>query len=80
MMRDVLLGGSLLLAVTANGVFAEDASVQAYLRDGYTIAGVFPSSAGPGLFLQKGATLIVCFVAEKPGSPTLATRYCKPVR
>jgi hypothetical protein len=30
--------------------------------------------------LQKGNVLLVCFVAEKPGSPTVATQYCKPVK
>jgi hypothetical protein len=43
-------------------------------------AGVVTSPAGPGVFLQKGNALVVCFVAEKPGSAAVDTQYCKPVK
>jgi hypothetical protein len=50
------------------------------MNEGYTVAGVITSPAGPGVFLQKGHALLVCFVVEKPGSPTVTTQYCKPVK
>ena len=35
---------------------------------------------GAGVFLQKGNALVFCDVAETPASPTVATKYCKPVK
>ena len=55
-------------------------SVQSLMGEGYTVAGVITSPAGPGVFLQKGSALVVCFVAEKPGSAAVDTQYCKPVK
>jgi len=55
-------------------------NVQSLMGDGYTVAGVVTSPAGPGVFLQKGNALVVCFVAEKPGSASVDTQYCKPVK
>jgi hypothetical protein len=59
---------------------AQTMTVQSLLTEGYTIVSVMPSNAGPGIFLQKGDKLIVCFAAETPGSESVKTRYCKPVR
>jgi lipoate-protein ligase A len=51
------------------------------MDDGYTVAGVNTSLAGGGgVYLQKGNTLVYCYVTEKPGSPTVATKYCRPVK
>jgi hypothetical protein len=49
------------------------------LKAGFTVVGVIPSSAGPGVFLTKGDQLFACFVAETPQSAEVTTRYCKPV-
>ena len=68
----------LVLAATQTAVSAMN--VQSLMGDGYTVAGVVTSPAGPGVFLQKGNALIVCFVAEKPGSASVDTQYCKPVK
>src|SRR5262249_38060717 len=35
---------------------------------------------GAGIFLQKGKSLVYCYVTEKPGSAALDTQYCKPVK
>ena len=59
--------------------FAEQQNAQSLLAAGFTVVGVMPSPAGPGLFFQKGDKLFACFVAETPTSPELKTRYCKPV-
>jgi hypothetical protein len=80
MMRNVVLASGLLLSALSTGAAAQGVSVPALLKDGYAVVGVFPSPAGPGLFLQKGDALLVCFVAEKPGSPNIVTQYCKPVK
>ena len=69
-----------VLAATQMAVSAQTMTVQSLMNDGYTIVGIIPSSAGPGIFLQKGTALIVCFVAETPTSATVATQYCKPVK
>jgi hypothetical protein len=48
---------------------------------GYTVAGVTQLPGGSGVFLQKGNALVFCDVAETtPTSPTVATKYCKPVK
>jgi hypothetical protein len=69
-----------LLAVASGAVMAQEQTVAALLKDGFAVAGVVPSSAGPGLFLHKGDKLMFCVVAETPSSTDVATRYCKPVR
>ena len=69
-----------VLAATQTAVSAQTMNVQSLMGDGYTVTGVVASPAGPGVFLQKGNVLIVCFVAEKPGSPSVDTQYCKPVK
>jgi hypothetical protein len=71
---------SALLTVASGSVLAQEQTVAALLKDGFAIAGVIPSPAGPGLFLHKGDKLMFCVVAETPSSADVATRYCKPVR
>jgi hypothetical protein len=71
----------LVLAATQTAVSAQTVNVQSLMDDGYTVAGVFSSPAGgAGVFLHKGNALVFCFVAEKPGSASVDTQYCKPVK
>ena len=80
-MRNIAPLAALALAATQTAVSAQTVSVQSLMTDGYTIAGVTqPPSGGAGVFLQKGNALVFCFVAETPDSPTVATKYCKPVK
>ncbi|TBW31868.1 hypothetical protein EYW49_22740 [Siculibacillus lacustris] len=79
MSRITLFAASVILALQTSAV-AQTMSVQSLLAQGYTIAGILPSPAGPGIFLQKETNLVVCFVTETPTSTEVATRYCKPVR
>ena len=70
-----------VLAATQTAVSAQTMNVQSLMDNGYTIAGITqPPSGGAGVFLQKGNALVVCFVAEKPGSASVDTQYCKPVK
>ena len=81
-MNKVLVMALGLLAaagLTTGASAADGTTVEALLGQGYTVVAAIPSPIGPGLFLQKGATLVACFVAEKPDSPALTTTYCKPV-
>jgi hypothetical protein len=72
---------ALALAVTQTAVSAQTMNVQSLMGDGYTVAGVTqPPGGGAGVFMQKGNSLVFCFVAETPDSPTVATKYCKPVK
>jgi hypothetical protein len=72
---------ALLSAIAAGTASAQDGvTVQALLTEGYEIKGVIPSNAGPGLLLQKGDQLVMCFVAETPQSADISTQYCKPVK
>jgi hypothetical protein len=80
MARKMELMIALLLSANPFAASADNMTVQSLMSEGYTVAGIIPSSAGPGVFLQKSQSLIVCFVAETPSSPTVATRYCKPVK
>jgi hypothetical protein len=71
----------LLSAIAAGSASAQEGvTVQALLTEGYEIKGVIPSNAGPGLLLQKGDQLVMCFVAETPQSTEISTQYCKPVK
>jgi hypothetical protein len=59
--------------------FSHTMTVSSLLRDGFTVVGVIPSQAGPGVFLKKENQLVVCFVSETKTSRSVATQYCKPV-
>jgi hypothetical protein len=80
MARNLVVIIMLLLLASQVTASAQNITVQSLINEGYTVAGVITSSAGPGVFLQNGHALFVCFVAETPGSPTVATQYCKPVK
>ena len=54
--------------------------METLLADGYTVVAAVTSQIGPGVFLQKGKSLELCFVSETPSSPSVSTRYCKPVQ
>jgi len=55
-------------------------TVSALMKEGYELVSTIRTTAGsPGLFLRKGTSLYLCFVAETPRSKTVATQYCKPV-
>ena len=80
-MRSIAPLAALALAATQTAVSAQTMTVQSLLDNGYTVAGVVSSAVGGGgVFLQKGNALVFCFVAETPTSPTVATKYCKPVK
>ena len=65
----------------ANGRIGATTTVQSLMDGGYTVAGVTQTAGGgAGVFLQKGNALVFCDVAETPYSPTVATKYCKPVK
>jgi hypothetical protein len=71
----------LALVVTQPAVSAQTMTVQSLMGDGYTVAGVTqPQGGGAGVFLQKGNALVFCYVLETPGSASLDTQYCKPVK
>ena len=72
---------SLVLIAAQTAVSAQTMTVQSLIDDGYQVAGVTqPPAGGVGVFLQKGNALVFCFAAETPSSPTVATKYCKPVK
>lgn len=80
-MRTIALLAVLAMAATQTAASAQTMNVESLMSDGYTVAGVLtPKAGGAGVFLQKGSALVFCFVAETPTSPTLATKYCKPVK
>jgi hypothetical protein len=55
-------------------------TVSSLLKRGFTVIAAVPALGGtPGLVLQKEQQVFICFVAETPTSPTISTRYCKPV-
>ena len=79
-MRNIALLAALALAGSQTAVSAQTMNVQSLMGDGYTIAGVVtPVAGGAGIYLQKGNKLVFCYVAERPTSPTVATKYCKTV-
>ncbi len=68
-----------LVGIGSIAMAAETTTVDTLLHDGYTVVAAVTSQIGPGVFLQKGQNLQLCFVSETPNSPALTTRYCKPV-
>ena len=79
-----ITGMMIYLAATAalsGTAVAQDApTVQSLLKQDFAVVGAMTSAAGgAGLFLHKKDQLLFCFVAETPESPTVKTRYCKPV-
>jgi hypothetical protein len=79
MIRSLGFAFSLLIAAVGFAE-AQAATVESLQKSGFTIVGVIPSNAGPGIFLAKGDQLYGCFVAETPKSAEITTRYCKPVK
>ena len=76
-----LILAAIAIVIAIGAASAQDGvTVQALLSEGYEIKGVMPSTAGPGILLQKGDQLVMCFVAETPQSAELTTQYCKPVK
>ena len=74
-----LMAGAAVLIASAT-VAEEAVTVQSLLKQQFAVTGAITSPIGPGVFLQKQDQLFLCFVVETPQSPTVATRYCKPVR
>ncbi|MBI5265197.1 MAG: hypothetical protein HY852_25670 [Bradyrhizobium sp.] len=59
---------------------AEKVTLSSLLAKDYAIAGAISTASNlPGLFLRKGSSLYLCFIAETKQSATVATQYCKPV-
>jgi hypothetical protein len=80
-MRNIAPLTALALAATQTAASAQTMSVQSLMDDGYTLVGVTaPPAGGGGVWLRKGNALVFCFVTESPSSPTVATKYCKPVK
>jgi hypothetical protein len=73
--------GCAAVAIAPGPAAAQEAvTVQGLLDQGYELASsIWTANIGPGLFLQKGASLYLCFVQEKPEPTPLTTRYCKEV-
>ena len=76
-----MIATAMVLSAFGGAAPAQEAvTVQRLLNQEFAVVGVVPSSAGPGLFLQKKDKMFFCVVAETPSSPAVATRYCKPVQ
>jgi hypothetical protein len=67
-------------AFSGTAMSDEQITVQSLLAKQFATVGAVTSPVGPGLFLQKGDQLFLCFVSETPNSQAVSTRYCKPVR
>jgi hypothetical protein len=81
MRRSIVSLAVIVLAAAQTVALAETMTVQSLLDSGYTVAGVTtPQAGGASIFLQKGNALVFCYATETPTSPTVATKYCKPVK
>lgn len=68
--------GSILSCAQAQG----SVTVAELLKQGYEVKGtIFPTKAGPGLMLQSGEKLYLCFIVETPEAEVIKTQYCKLV-
>jgi hypothetical protein len=80
-MRNIAPLAALALVAAQTAVSAQTKTVQSLMDNGYTVAGITTSpTGGASIFLRKANTLVYCFTAETPDSPTVATKYCKPVK
>ncbi len=80
-MRVTLTIGALLSLGATAAVAQQPMTVKSLLAQDFAVVGTMPgaSGGGAGVFLQKKDKLFFCLVAETPTSPTVTTRYCKPV-
>jgi hypothetical protein len=78
-MRHVVIAAFLVAGSTSAAAAQDAMTVEGLVREGYEVKAAFPSNAGPGLVLQKGDAVVMCFVAETKKSADVATQYCKPV-
>ena len=71
--------GVALTAAAALSAGAEEVTVKSLTAQGFTVVSSFMTQIGPGLFLQNGEKLYLCFVTERRETQTITTNYCKPV-
>src|SRR5262249_51651908 len=74
----VLIAIGTLLTVTASPA-QQTVTVKSLLAQDFVVVGSVPSTLGAGLFLQRKDKVFLCFVSETTKSPTVTTKYCKPV-
>ena len=79
-MKQVWIAAAMVAALVFGAAAQEGVTVDGLVKDGYEVKAAFPSNAAPGLVLQKGDKIVMCFVAETKKSADVATQYCKPVR
>ena len=78
----ILLSAALGLALAAAAALpaaAQEVTVKSLTAQGFTVVSSFMTQIGPGLFLQNGERLYLCFVTERRETQTITTNYCKPV-
>jgi len=78
-MKRVIFAAAILAASGGVARAQQNVTVQSLLAQDFAVVGSITSPIGAGVFLQKKDRLFLCFVSETPNSPTVATRYCKPV-
>jgi len=78
-MKRVIFVAAILAASGGVARAQQNVTVQSLLAQDFAVVGSITSPIGAGVFLQKKDRLFLCFVSETPNSPTVATRYCKPV-
>lgn len=71
---------ALLVVLSCGAARADDAiTVSALLHQGFDVIAVTQTSSGAGIFMRKADKMYACFASETPTSPTISTKYCKPV-
>jgi hypothetical protein len=79
-LRGITACVAVFVSLSGTVVAEEIATVQSLIKQGFDIVGTTaPRDGGGGVYLQKNDQLFFCFVTETPRSPTVTTRYCKPV-
>ena len=78
LIRAIIASGALLLTAPAASA-QQTVTVKSLLAQDFVVVGAIPSALGAGLFLQRKDKVFLCFVTETAKSPTVATKYCKPV-
>jgi hypothetical protein len=71
--------GLVVAAAAALSAAAEEVTVKSLTAQRFTVVSSFMTEIGPGLFLQNGEKLYLCFVTERRETQVITTNYCKPV-
>lgn len=78
--RTIAAYAAVFASLSGTAVAEEATTVQSLIKQGFAIVGTLQvPTGGAGILLQQKDQVFFCFATETPDSPSVTTRYCKPV-